>query len=144
MASQIRSSPSALKGIVVDDLQAHHSSAWKSSRAIHPFHELGYQHDGNSGNGRYWAQFKTALSPGVHEVRMTYTANPNRATNVPVEIHHRFGIARIKVNQQETPAIDGFASSLGSYEFNESGMVVIDNEGTDGHVIIDAVQWIKK
>ena len=144
MASQIQSSPSTLKGVVVDDLQAHHSSGWKSSRAIHPFHELGYQHDGNSGNGRYWAQFKTALSPGVHEVRMTYTANPNRATNVPVEIHHRFGIARIRVNQQETPAIDGFASSLGSYEFNESGMVVIGNEGTDGHVIIDAVQWIRK
>ena len=144
MASQIQSFASPLKGIVVDDLQARRSGGWKSSHAIHPFHERGYQHDGNSRDGIQWAHFNTDLSPGVYEVRMTYTANSNRASNVPVEIHHRFGIARLKMNQQKKPTIDGFATSLGSYEFKETGKVVIGNKGTDGHVIIDAIQWIKK
>jgi hypothetical protein len=50
------------------------------------------------------------------------------------------------VNQQETPPIDGHTRSLGTFSFtpDQPATVIISNAGTDGHVIIDAVQWLAK
>jgi hypothetical protein len=144
MASQIQAANTKLKGIVVDDFQVQRSAGWKSSHAVPPFHERGYQHDDNGSKGQQWAHFDAELAPGIYEVRMTYTANPNRATNVPIEIHHRSGVARVKINQKMKPEFGGFATSLGSYEFDEKARVVISNQDTDGYVTIDAVQWLKK
>jgi hypothetical protein len=61
-----------------------------------------------------------------------------------VEVHHASGVARVTVNQREKPELDGAAVSLGSYTFDNQGKVSIGNGGTDGYVILDAVQWIRQ
>lgn len=52
----------------------------------------------------------------------------------------------VLVNQSQPPPIDGLFISLGTFRFeadNES-LVTIETKGTDGHVIVDAVQFIKQ
>jgi hypothetical protein len=50
------------------------------------------------------------------------------------------------VDQRKTPPIDNFLLPLGRFDFdaNQPAVVEISNKDTDGHVIIDAVQWIQK
>jgi hypothetical protein len=70
--------------------------------------------------------------------------NGNRATNVPVTIHHANGEAKVLVNQKLKPAVDGIFHVVGTFEFSagQADWVEIGNAGTDGHVVIDAVQWL--
>ena len=54
------------------------------------------------------------------------------------------GEKKIIVDERTKAPIDGFLISLGRFQFNadEDAVVLVGNEGTDGHVIIDAVQWL--
>ena len=131
-----------IKGIVVDDEQTQRSGTWGVSTAIGPFVERGYRHDGNDSKGDRTISFTTPVSPGRYELRLAYTANPNRASNVPVTIEHAGGVATKTINQRNPPAIDGLYVSLGTYTFNNSGTVHITNTDTDGHVIADAVVFL--
>lgn len=131
-----------LPGVVVDDERALLTGDWKTGTARRPFIDHGYQHDDNTGKGEKSARFEAALAPGRYEVRLCYTALGNRASNVPVTIQHADGVATATVNQQLPPPLDGLAVSLGTFTFRDSAAVVVSNQGTDGHVIIDAVQWL--
>ena len=131
-----------IKGIVVDDEQAQRSGTWGVSTAIGPFVERGYRHDGNDSKGDRTISFTTPVSPGRYELRLAYTANPNRASNVPVTIEHAGGVATKTINQRNPPAIDGLYVSLGTYTFTNSGTVHITNTDTDGYVIADAVVFL--
>ena len=56
----------------------------------------------------------------------------------------RIGEAQLEINQQKTPTIDKLFHPLGSYQFapgKEYG-VTVTNEGTDGYVIVDAIQVV--
>jgi FAD dependent oxidoreductase len=126
-----------LPGTVVDDAQAECTGFEVESSTASPFAGAGYRHDNNEGKGTQRAIFRAKLpAPGRYEVRLAYTALPNRASNVPVTA----GGKNITVNQRTTPPIDGLWLSLGTFE--NPAEVVISNEGTDGFVIIDAVQWL--
>jgi hypothetical protein len=50
----------------------------------------------------------------------------------------------VMVNQRRAPAIEKAWVSLGIFSFakGKTGSVTIGNEGVDGHVIVDAVQWL--
>ncbi len=127
----------ALPGIVVDDEEAERNGFDYDSTASSPYVESGYSHDGDSGKGSQRAVFRTKLpAPGKYEIRIAYTALPNRATKVPVTA----GGKTITVNQREKPPIEGLWLSLGTFE--NADTVEISNTDTDGHVIIDAVQWL--
>ena len=53
--------------------------------------------------------------------------------------------AKVAVDQREPGKIDGIAVSLGEFEFAAGASeVTVSNAGTDGYVIIDAVQWLAK
>ena len=131
-----------IKGIVVDDEQTQRSGTWGVSTAIGPFVERGYRHDGNDSKGDRTISFTTPVLPGRYELRLAYTANPNRASNVPVTIEHAGGVATKTINQRNPPAIDGLYVSLGTYTFTNSGTVHITNTDTDGYVIADAVVFL--
>jgi hypothetical protein len=77
-------------------------------------------------------------------VRFSYVAGDSRATNVPVAILHADGETTIAVNQKTAPPIDGRFVSLGEFRFERGnqGYVLISNEGTQGHVTADAVQFV--
>jgi hypothetical protein len=135
---------SKLTGVVVDHSQAAKTGEWLRSTALGPFVGDGYLHDNNQAKGQMRIRFTPKLPiEGRYEVRLFYTANPNRATNTPVVIHSAEGDRTIKVNQRQASK-DGQAVSLGVFRFaaGESAWVEIRNADTDGYVIADAVQFL--
>jgi hypothetical protein len=137
--------PKKLAGVVVDDEEAQRLGFEARSSAVAPYVGVGYRHDGNTDRGKQSARYVPDLpQAGKYEVRISYTANPNRATNVPVTIVHADGKTVVKVNQKKAPPIDGTFVSLGVYRFEKGkgGSVEIGNADVDGFVVIDAVQWL--
>lgn len=137
-----RSMTAELPGVVVDDLEAEVIGQWSSSSANQPYVGLGYRHDGDAHKGESAAVFRTALKPGDYDVRIAFPRNNNRATNVPVTIRHAGGESETQLNQRTVDQVDNQWMSLGVFSFASTGEVRISNQGTDGHVIIDAVQWL--
>ncbi len=92
-----------------------------------------------------WARYTPDLPrAGKYEVRLSYSPNSNRATNVPVTITHAGGQTTVSVNQRKPPPIGGAFVSLGVFRFEKGkkGSVEISNRGVNGYVVIDAVQWL--
>ncbi|MBN9120735.1 MAG: FAD-dependent oxidoreductase [Planctomycetes bacterium] len=137
--------PKKLAGVVVDDADAERKGFDTVSTSIGPFVGGGYRHDGNKDQGKQSAKFVADLpAAGKYEVRLAYTANPNRATNAKATVAHAGGKAEVKVDQRKKPPVDGLWVSLGTFEFEKgkTGSVTISTDGADGFVVIDAVQWI--
>lgn len=137
--------PRKLTGVVLDDSAAERKGFESVSRVAGPYVADGYRHDGGQDRGKQWARYTPDLpQAGKYEVRMSYSPNPNRATNVPVLIVHADGKATVKVNQRQTPTLERAFISLGTFRFEKgkTGFVEIANKDVDGHVIIDAVVWL--
>ncbi len=135
----------SLEGIVLDDTDATVTGNWTHSSSHASYVGLGYRHDGKGEAGLMTARFEKALpKAGSYEVRLGYTPNSNRASNVAVTVHHAGGERPFFVNQRENPAHLGLFHSLGTFEFSEDqpAVVEISNEDANGYVIIDAVQFI--
>lgn len=139
--------PKTLRGVVVDDDQAERKGFEARSSAVGPFVGEGYRHDGGMKDGKQSATYIPNLPrAGKYEVRVSYSSNPNRATNVPVTIVHADGTTTVRVNQRKAPPVSDTFVSVGSFKFEKgtAGRVVIANEGADGYVVIDAVQFLPK
>ncbi len=101
-------------------------------------------HDGRAEQGKKSATFATQLpETGTYEIRISYTPHPNRATNALVLIETTDGTKSLRINQRKKPTTDGPFLSLGHFQLGKHGKVTISNQGADGHVIVDAVQWLK-
>ena len=135
-----------LDGIVVDQRAAVLSGFSAASTAARPFHGADYAHDHNQDKGRQTAVFTATLpSSGKYTIRLAYTALPNRASNVPVIVSTAAGPVKITVNQRLAPAVSGLLHPLGTFDLPAGpATATVSNAGTDGHVIIDAVQWVKQ
>ncbi|MHC5536791.1 DUF1553 domain-containing protein, partial [Singulisphaera rosea] len=136
---------SDLPGVVLDDSAARRVGEWKHSRHSPDFIGQGYLHDLDSGKGEKSLTFQPDLPrAGEYEVRLAYSPGSNRASAVPVTILSAGGETTTSVNLREPPPIAGRFVSLGQYRFerNGQGYVLISNEGTHGHVVIDAVLFI--
>jgi hypothetical protein len=134
-----------LGGILVDEAQAKLTGFETHGTTSHPFIGEGYAHDNNEDKGKQKAVFTAKLpKAGSYEVRIGYTALSNRASNVPVTVHYVGGSKTVKVNQKNKPSVEGYLQPVGTFTFNEGeeASVEISNEGTDGHVIVDVVQWL--
>jgi len=135
--------PKSLPGIVVDDDQAEKRGSWSSSASVPDYVGREYLHDDNGQKGELAASYKFVLKePGTYEVRVTYTPNANRASNVPVVIQHAGGEAKQTIDQKKAPAIDRRFHSLGKFAFDKEAVLTISNAGTNGYVVIDAVQLL--
>ena len=138
-----------LEGIVIDNEEATKEGVWKMAATIGPWFKRGYEHDNNDKamKGKMSAVFETDLpESGEYEVRFAYAASNNRATNVPVTIRHAGGEEKVIVNERKKAPIDDIAISLGTFRFEKGSpaSVTVSNENTDGYVLIDAVQWLRK
>ncbi len=131
----------SLPGVVIDDDQAEFTGDWSHGTATAPYVGAGYRHDGNTDKRKKAALFRTKLEPGRYEVRVAYSAHANRATAVPIVIHHAGGTAKVTLDQQHPASADPFAP-LGTFAFEGNGSVEIRNDGTNGFVIVDAVQFV--
>lgn len=137
--------PAKLPGRVIDDEQAGRKGFTGVGHAVGPFVALGYRHDANTDKGRQSAVFPIRVEKdGPYEVRVSYPAHGNRATNVPVKVQHAGGETVVKIDQRQTPPVDQLFQSAGQYEFQagQEYSVEISNQDTDGYVIIDAVQLV--
>ena len=135
---------SKLPGRVWDNRDAKLSGDWQTSRSVAGYVADGYLHDSNRDKGRSQAVFRiTVIKTGRYEVRISSTPNPNRATNVPVTVSSADPTRTVRINQKLRPKYMGFHSlGLFRFESNQPGSVTISNTGTDGYVIVDAVQVI--
>ena len=136
--------PKSLPGIVLDDTDAKLTGNWSRSRSISGYVGQHYLHDSNVLKGKKTAAFTPTIpKAGKYEVRMSWTPNPNRATNLYVNVTHAKGITTVAVNQKRKPN-KGVFHSLGTFEFTagKRGSISLTTAGTNGHVIVDAVQLL--
>ncbi len=137
--------PAKLPGVVVDEADAKKTGEWQESGAAKTYVGDGYSHDGNDKSRTVSAIFEAKLpKAGRYEVRFAYPANNNRCAAVPVEVKHAGGTAKVAVDEQKAPPIDGTFVTLGTFEFNADtpATVTVTTAGTKGYVVIDAVQWV--
>lgn len=137
--------PKTLPGVVVDDEAAVRVGFAATSTAVGKFVGAGYRHDGGTDRGKQSATFTPDLTAaGRYEVRLAYTASDNRATAVPVTVRSADGDTVVKVNQRTAPPVDGAWVRLGTFRFDKgrAGSVAVSNAGANGHVVVDAVQWL--
>ncbi|MCA9074695.1 MAG: FAD-dependent oxidoreductase [Planctomycetaceae bacterium] len=139
--------PDTLPGIVIDDVQATREGSWGASSSVTLFVGESYLHDRGPDPGTKSITFATRVPiSGRYEVRLSYTANPNRSSKVPVIIQHADGREARSVNQRQRPPIDKLWVSLGTYSFSadSDAVIIVSNEGADGYVIADAVQFLSE
>ncbi len=129
--------------IIVDDTEAEKVGHWVQGSFIAGFVGQGYSHDNDEEKGTKSIRFRARLPKlGRYAIQLAFPAHANRATNTPVTVHHADGVDRIVIDQREGPE-GGKKVLLGAFRFTPStnAYVEIDNEGTNGYVIADTVQW---
>ena len=142
-STALRIDPAKLAGIVVDDDKAETTGNWAHSVSAGPFVGDGYLHDSNEEQGKRKARFTPDLKKaGKYEVRLFYVPHSNRATNALVVIKSADGEKSVSVNQKSVHDAKGFRLGVFSFDAGKAGHVEIRNDGADGYVIADAVQWI--
>ncbi|MBI1176472.1 FAD-dependent oxidoreductase [bacterium] len=137
----------SLAGVVIDDDDARVKRQGFATRSssIPKFVNAGYRTDDNQAKGEQSIRYEfTAPATGRFELRLAYSAYPNRATNVPVTVRVRGQTLHRQINEQRSPPIDGLFESLGMENLSagEAIAVEISNAGTTGYVVVDAVQLL--
>ena len=135
---------SKLPGLVIDDAQATKTGHWTGSSYGSPVDGASI-HDATAEKGQMSATYAFSIPvTDRYEVRLSYAAAPNRASNVPVSIQHAEGTTQATVDQRKKPAIDGLFISLGTFLFEagKPAIITIRNDGTNGITGADAVQLI--
>ena len=135
----------SLPGVVLDNSKAVVNGKWVSGNATAKYVDIDYLHDDNADKDAKSVRFEfTDLKPGLYDCRITYSTHPNRATNVPVNAATSLMKIETTVNERQRPNIDGLFVSLGEIRVGDDGRasVVIYAKGTNGHVIVDAVQML--
>ncbi|MBN8418401.1 MAG: FAD-dependent oxidoreductase [Verrucomicrobia bacterium] len=138
--------PKTLPGIVLDDAQAALQGPWSRSSGFKPHIGTGYLHDDKRGDGQSIAVFSfKSLKTGRYELRMAYSPHETRATKVPVTIQCSGRKTDITVDQTQPLAAGEAFRTIGSVQLDDGveTTITISNAGTDGFVILDALQLIE-
>ncbi|WP_442511966.1 FAD-dependent oxidoreductase [Novipirellula sp. SH528] len=132
--------PEKLSGVVLDDVAAKRTGFNGAGYTVPKYVGHNYRHDGDVDKGKQQATYSLAVAErGRYAVRLSYTANANRASNVPVTITIADKTRTVTVNQQKSPGNDGFITLMQDELVSGNVTVTVSNEGTNGYVIIDAV-----
>ena len=81
---------------------------------------------------------------GLHEIKVAFSSFGNRASNLNYVVKHEVGMTKVLVDQRKPQQIKDLWLSLGSFNFKEGEQyyVSLNNENTEGYVIVDAIQVI--
>lgn len=133
-----------LSSVIVDNTHTANTilvGEWSAATTANGYYGSNYLTDLNTGAvGGKSVTFFPSLTGGTYVVSLRWTSGTNRANNVPVEVHHLGGVTLLTVNQR----VNGGAwIPLGTFEFapGTAGRVVVKNDGANGFVIADAVQF---
>jgi len=80
---------------------------------------------------------------GNYDVYLRWTANSNRATNAPVDLIFPDGNRTLTVDQQQNNGVWVLVSTI-TAETGTTASVVIRNNGANGNVVADAVQFLPR
>ncbi|MHA3775144.1 FAD-dependent oxidoreductase [Verrucomicrobiota bacterium sgz303538] len=134
-----------LPGIVLDDLDAVKTGDWvpgnlTDSRRV----GSGYVHDNNGEKGRMAVKWSTVIpEAGEYEAFLHFPPNSNRATNALVSLEQTGGEPKsVKVNEKNAAG----KQSLGTLKLGKGDTITVtlSNKDTDGYVVADGVQLLKK
>jgi lysophospholipase L1-like esterase len=132
-----------LTEVIIDNLHAAplftRSANWVTGSATGQ-HSTNYLHDGDTRDGTRTALFTPDFTATANYiVTVNWVPHANRASNTPIEVIHAGGIAPFTVDQKS----GGAWHPLGVFTFspNSNHGVFIDNAGTNGYVIADAVKF---
>ena len=137
--------PQTLSGVVVEGDQVNLLGDWTKSSSLRPFVGDGYFHDGNGGKGMRKAEFPFLTDRnGLHELRISYIPSGNRAGKVKYLVEDEKGLEEILVDQRKKGSVEKIWHSLGSFDFlrGKSYKVSLQNDDTEGYVVVDALQII--
>ncbi|MCA9175291.1 MAG: FAD-dependent oxidoreductase [Planctomycetales bacterium] len=126
-----------LPGIVIDDHDATFQGKVDWGISAWPWVNGMYTTDRRAAKGDWSATFATEVH-GAFEVRVLFPTSAANANNVPVTVHHAGGATTLSIDQTTT----GNYVSLGTFLFDGEARIVLDNTGTHGLVIADAVQLL--
>lgn len=138
--------PKTLPGIVLDDAQAEIKGEWSRSSNFKPHIGTGYLHDDQRGDGHSSATFRfKAPKSGRYDLLMAYSPHETRATKVPVTVKSGERKTEITVDQT-VPLPPGRAfRNVWTVELtaDTETTITVSNSGTNGFVILDALQLIE-
>ena len=137
--------PKKLSGVVVDDTECQTIGSWETSTWSDRFLGQGYLTDGNVAKGKKSLRCRPRLpKSGLYEIRLAYSAYHNRASNTPITVQTSSRERTVCLDQRKEPAVDGLFASLGTFDLDtNTAEIVIANDGTDGYVIVDGIQFIQ-
>ncbi len=138
--------PKSLPGIVLDDTQAELKGQWGHSSSFRPHIGTGYLHDDKRADGQSIAIFHCkAPKTGHYTLRMAYSPHATRATKVPVTVQCGERKTEITVDQTQPLAAGEAFRTIGSVQLDGDveTVITVSNTGTDGFVILDALQLIE-
>jgi FAD-dependent oxidoreductase family protein len=131
-----------LEGLVMDDRAALRRGEWVEASSL-PFRVgTGYVHDNNQNKGKCALKFIPMIAtPGEYEIFLLWPPASNRATNVQVSLARENNEPLlVTVNQRSG---DGrFSLGRHSLAGGSNLIVTVFNGGTDGHVVVDALQLV--
>jgi hypothetical protein len=138
--------PKSLSGIVIDDVQAKANGPWTFSTNFKGYVGHGYVHDDKRGDGQSSLTFRvTPPKSGKYDVRVAYSPHPTRAKKVPVVV--KSGGRTTEFQLDETQLLvrgDPFQTAgRAMLVGGEEATVTISNRGTEGFVIVDAIQVVE-
>ncbi len=129
--------------IVVDDdaTGVTESGAWWSSSTNNGHFGADYINDGNLAKGSFRVDYPVTLpSGGSYSVYAWYPSGSHNATNVPIDIQTASGTQTATLNERQG---GGQWVLLGTYNFTTGTThVVIRNDGTNGIVDADAIEFV--
>nr|BFE66372.1 hypothetical protein GCM10020063_108980 [Dactylosporangium thailandense] len=124
------------------------AGTWSAGTGVAGYYGSNYASHA-AGTGGAVVRWRPALpAEDRYEVRVSYTAASNRATNAPYVVHHADGDTTAPVNQKLAGAPDprgGEWTSLGVFRFagGIDGSVEL-SDAADGVVIADAVRFVRQ
>ena len=85
------------------------------------------------------------VKDGIYEVRISYIPSGNRAGAVKYSVSSEQGVEERVVDQRKVVGLGKIWHSLGSFTFKagKSYAVSLQNEGTQGYVVVDALQLLR-
>jgi autotransporter-associated beta strand protein len=139
----IMASPS----IIVDDGTAgtSYTGSWSAS-AVSGFYGTGALFAGPTAGSSPTATYTftpTLPARGNYDVYLRWTTNANRATNTPVDLTFPDGSRTVIVNQELDNGVWVLLSNI-TAEAGTTASVTIRNNGANGNVIADAVQFVPR
>lgn len=134
-----------LAGVIYDEVDAERTGEWKESTYSMNRFGKNYIHDDKKDKGNKKVIFRGSLpESGVYEVRMAYNADDRRAKKVPITVEGWGEVHKLTVDQTKPPTVGGLFEPIGRFKFEKGGRVnvIIETGGTEGYVIVDALQFV--